>query len=106
MTTFFVTRHAGAVEWARRRGLQVDRQVSHLEATDVAAGDVVIGSLPVHLAGQICQRGARYLHLSLDMPPAARGRELSADELDAYGARLEPYAVLPGTCPAHQEATT
>jgi CRISPR-associated protein Csx16 len=95
MTTFFVTRHAGAIDWAQRRGLQVDRQVSHLEATDVAAGDVVIGSLPVHLAGQICQRGAQYLHLSLDLPAAARGRELSADELDAYGARLEAFEVLP-----------
>lgn len=93
MTTFFVSRHAGAVEWALRRGVTVDRQVCHLAPAEVAAGDTVIGSLPVHLVAQICARGARYLHLSIDIPAAARGRELNADELDAYGARLEAFDV-------------
>lgn len=59
----------------------------------------MIGILPVHLAAQLCARGARYLNLSLDLPAAARGRELSAEELDAYGARIEGYEVRPeGLC--------
>lgn len=93
MTTFFITRHPGAVEWARRQGLAVDRQLAHLDPQAVQAGDIVIGILPVHLAAQVCARGGRYLHLSLDLPPEARGRELSADELEQFGARLEGYVV-------------
>ncbi|BCX88945.1 CRISPR-associated protein Csx16 [Methylomarinovum tepidoasis] len=92
-TTFFVSRHPGAVEWARRQGLRIDRQVDHLDVEEIQPGDTVIGTLPVHLAAQVCRRGARYLHLSLEIPPEARGRELSAEELDKYGARLEEYEI-------------
>ena len=99
MTTWFVTRHPGAVEWAARQGLHIDRHVAHLDPASIAPGDSVIGILPVHLAAQLCARGARYLTLSLDLPAAARGRELSAEELDAYGARIEGYEVRPeGLC--------
>jgi len=96
MTTFFVSRHPGAIEWAQRRGLAVDRQIAHLDPGIVAPGDTVIGTLPIHLAACIHERGARYLNLSLDLPPTARGQELSADELETYGARLEPYVVQAG----------
>lgn len=94
MATWFVSRHPGAVEWARRRGLWVDRQVSHLDPGAVNAGDTVIGTLPVHLAAEVCGRGARYLHLVLVVPPKARGRELDADEMERFGARLEAYRVI------------
>ncbi|WP_374617059.1 CRISPR-associated protein Csx16 [Thauera aminoaromatica] len=97
MTTWFVTRHPGAIEWARRRGLHIDRKISHLTLEEISPGDTVIGILPVHLAAQVCARGAHYLNLSLDLPAEARGRELSADELDACGARLEAYAITPVT---------
>lgn len=93
MTTYLVTRHPGAIAWAERQGIQVDRQIDHLDPGIVAAGDTVIGILPVNLAAQVCARGGRYLNLSLDLPAEARGRELSADELEAYGARLEAYVV-------------
>lgn len=93
MTTYFVTRHPGALEWAARQGLRVDRQLDHLDVAILAPGDVVIGILPVHLAAEVCRRGARFFNLSLDVPPEARGRELGADELERYGARLEEYRV-------------
>lgn len=93
MTIFFVTRHPGAIDWAARRGICVDKSVTHLEPSQVAAGDTVIGTLPVQLAEQICKRGANYLHLTLDLSPEARGRELCADEMDAFGARLEAFVV-------------
>lgn len=95
MSTFFISRHPGAVEWARRQGLAVDRWEPHLDVDGLQPGDTVIGTLPVHLAAQVCARGARYLHLSLDLPVAWRGRELSAEELTVAGARLEAYCVGP-----------
>ena len=94
MTTFFVTRHPGAVEWAERHDLKVDRWVEHLDSAAVAAGDIVIGTLPVHVAAEVCARGARYLHLVVDVPASHRGRELSADELERFGADLRGYRVL------------
>lgn len=93
MTVYFVTRHAGAREWARRRGLDVDAVVSHLDPAKVTPGDVVVGTLPVHLVAEVVERGGRYLHLTLDVPPDLRGRELTADDMDRLGARLEEYVV-------------
>lgn len=94
---YFVSRHAGAIAWARQYPWAARAEfVTHLDPRIVAPGDVVIGTLPVHLAAQICARGARYLHLSLDLEAAQRGSELSADELDAAGARLTPYTVTRG----------
>lgn len=93
MTVLFVTRHPGATDWAARRRLAVDRQLPHLDPAEVRPGDRVLGTLPVNLAAEVCARGALFYNLSLDLPPQARGRELSADELAAYGARLERYEV-------------
>ena len=93
MTTYFVSRHTGAIEWAAHRGLVVDRQADHLDVMDVKQGDVVIGSLPVNLAAEVCSRGGRYLHLSLELPVDLRGRELTVDDMYALGARLEEFQV-------------
>jgi CRISPR-associated protein Csx16 len=92
-TTILVTRHAGAVEWAKRQGIAIDRMVEHLDPAEVQPGDVVIGTLPIHLAAEVCLRGARYLHLVLDLPPERRGLELTAEEMRRLGARLEEYSV-------------
>lgn len=93
MTTWFVSRHPGAVEWIGRQNSAIDRYVTHLASARVQPRDTVIGSLPVNLAAAICARGARYLHLSLQLPAHLRGQELSADPLDELGARLEEYRV-------------
>ncbi len=91
--TFFVTRHSGAVEWATRQGIAIDRAVEHLDPREIRPGDVVIGTLPVHLASEVCARGARYLHLAMELPVELRGRELTADELDRWGARIVQFWV-------------
>ena len=93
MTTWFVSRHPGAIEWATRQTLAVDQFVHHLDPALVRGGDTVMGSLPVHLAAAVCERGARYLHLSVELPEQLRGKELSADQLEQLGANMREYRV-------------
>jgi len=93
MTTYFISRHPGATEWLYEQGITVDAVVDHLDPDTVRPGDVVLGTLPVNLAARICARGARYLHLSLELPAHWRGRELSADDMRRFGARLEEFRV-------------
>lgn len=93
MTTYFVSRHPGALDWASQEGIKVDRQVAHLLINEIHSGDVVLGTLPVQLAAQVCQRGARYLHLSLDIPEALRGKDLTASDMRACRARLEAFHI-------------
>jgi CRISPR-associated protein Csx16 len=90
-TTWFVSRHPGALDWARQKGLAFDAHVTHLDPAKVSPGDTVIGSLPVNLAATVCARGARYFNLSLDLPERLRGQELDAATLDACAARVEEY---------------
>lgn len=93
MTTFFISRHPGAIEWAARQNLVVTRFVPHLDPAQVEPGDTVIGSLPVNLAAQVCAAGADYWHLSLELPAELRGRELSADDLERLGARVQAFSI-------------
>ena len=99
MTIWFVSRHPGAKTWAAQQGLCIDQQVNHLNAEQVQAGDTVIGTLPVHLAAAVCNQGARFFNLSLDIPAHCRGRELSADELRTCHARLEGFHITPQAPP-------
>ena len=93
MTTYLITRHPGAVEWVLRQGVSADAVLTHLDPSRIQAGDTVIGTLPVHLAAAVCARGAKFVSLTLDLPPALRGRELKVDDLEACGARLEAFVV-------------
>ena len=43
MTIWFISRHPGALEWARRNGVTFDHHVKHLDTDDIADGDTVIG---------------------------------------------------------------
>ena len=93
MTTYFVTRHPGAVDWAGQHGIAVDVTVAHLDVGTIQPGDRVLGTLPVQLAATVCERGGRFFNLSLDVPVELRGRELSAAELMRCNARLEEFTV-------------
>lgn len=93
MTTWFVSRHPGALQWMRQHGHAFDRHVSHLDATQVVPGDTVLGTLPVQLAAQVCARGTAYWHLTFPMPQEARGGELGAGELSKLGAALQRFVV-------------
>lgn len=98
MATWFVSRHPGAQAWARERGIIADHQVDHLALEQVSAGDRVLGTLPIHLAADVCARGARYIHLTLQIPRELRGKELSAEELNQLGASLQAFHVEAIAC--------
>ncbi len=104
MSVWFVSRHAGACEWARQQALAIDHWVTHLEPAAVHAGDVVIGTLPVNLIAAICARQAYYLHLTLNLTAQQRGAELSAEHMGLAQARLEAYYAR--ACPNSMQAIT
>lgn len=91
--TWVVTRHAGALDWISRQGLKVDHVVEHLDPQEVRHGDCVIGTLPVNLAAEVCERGGSYFHLSIRVPRDLRGRELSADQMQKLSVSLERFHV-------------
>lgn len=102
MRTYFVTRHQGAIDWAREEG-HVD-ELTEVTATlhpgAIQPGDLVIGTLPAHLAARIVERGGRYQHLVLDITEAQRGLELSVADMRANGARLEELFIQRACVPA------
>ncbi len=89
--TYFISRHPGAFAWAKSQGFQVDECLQHFDVNQVQPGDTILGTLPVNLIAQVNQRGGRYFHLSLELPADVRGKELSAEEMDTFGARLEEF---------------
>lgn len=93
MTTWFVTRHNGAVFWAARQKLYAPdmKRVADLDPDWVQSGEIVYGTLPVNLVSKIIARGARYFHLSMNIPAELRGRDLSADEMEQIEATLEEF---------------
>lgn len=93
MTTYFVTRHAGAIQWAKEQGIGVDHVVDHVNTEDIQSGDSVLGTLPVNLVAELNEKGARYFHLTLPLPEHLRGKEISAESMRELGAKLEEFVV-------------
>jgi CRISPR-associated protein Csx16 len=97
MTTYFVTRHAGAKQWANDQGINVDFLVDHLNIEAIQTGDTVLGSLPVNLVAELNEKGAQYFHLTLPLSEELRGKEISAELMRELGAKLEEYFVIKGS---------
>ena len=95
MSVWLVSRHPGALEWLSQRGVLVDCIIPHIHVEQVCAGDLVIGTLPVHLAAEVCQRGGSYFHLALSVPQEWRGRELTLAQMEQCGAELLPFTIHP-----------
>ena len=94
MTTYLVTRHQGAVDWATHSGFAFDTHLTHLpDELTLQTGDVVAGSLPINIVADLCEKGVTYLHLSLRIPENLRGVELTQEQLDNLDARLEAFDV-------------
>jgi putative CRISPR-associated protein (TIGR02620 family) len=100
--TYFVTRHEGATEWARAEGhIHPDTSVvTTLDTETVQSGDTVIGTLPVHLAARVIERGGRYQHLVLNIGEQQRGRELTVDDMRSCGARIEELYIQRNVIPS------
>jgi CRISPR-associated protein Csx16 len=94
MIRWFVSRHNGAIEWAKRRKLPVDRWVSHLNVNEIHSGDIVMGTLPLGAAAEICCRGAAFYTLDFPTEESQRGKELTADDLYTAKASLQRYIVI------------
>jgi CRISPR-associated protein Csx16 len=94
MTTYFITRHQGAAQWAEQQGFKIDHVVSHFDTQTVQQGDRVLGTLPVNLAAEVCARGGQYYHLSMDSPLEYRGKELSPYLMNEFGAKLQLFTII------------
>lgn len=94
MATYVVSRHEGVPEWLRRQGLHEFTHVAHLNMDQLRRGDLVIGPLPLHVVTALCNRGVKYHHIALDVAEEDRGRDLSADEMERAGARLERVRLI------------
>lgn len=84
-----ITRHAGLVEWLRRRGI-VGKVVEHATPENVKQ-KFVYGVLPMHLAA--LAEGV----VVVDMPrltPEQRGKDLTPEEMDNAGATMVQYCVI------------
>ncbi|MDY6991954.1 MAG: CRISPR-associated protein Csx16 [Pseudomonadota bacterium] len=92
--TYFISRHPGAFAWANTQGFQVDECLEHFDVNLIQDGDTVIGTLPVNLIAQVNERGGRYFHLALELPAERRGQELSAEEMQKFGAQLKEFKVI------------
>lgn len=87
--TIIVTRHKGLVEWLERHG--ITGEVKPSVTVDDIRNKHVIGALPAHIA-----QYALYLtSVDYSCPFEKRGKELTADDLDSYGAKLFDYTVIP-----------
>jgi CRISPR-associated protein Csx16 len=82
-----VTRHSGAIEWLRRQGIEAE--VIAQATPDQIRGKNVIGALPLHLATECFTMTS----IAFDTPPNKRGEELSANDMEKFGARLETFLV-------------
>lgn len=102
LAAYFITRHEGTERWARiaarkrRLPFAIDAFCAHIDPATLRPGDVVMGTLPVHVIAQVIARGAEFWALDIDVPPDLRGVEMSATQLAACNARLTRYQVQAG----------
>ena len=83
-----ISRHQGLLDWLASKGI-TGRVIPHATSDDVR-GKNVIGNLPLHLAA--LADTVTVVNLP-NLPAELRGKELSAEEMDQYGASLATYKV-------------
>lgn len=99
MTSYLVTRHEGTRQWVQamaaedRLPFRIDRVLEHLDPAQLHKGDVVVGTLPVHVAAALHGKGVTFWSLDLDVPPHERGKELNEQQIAGYGGRFTRYEV-------------
>lgn len=93
---YLISRHQGAVQWLDEKGFDDPVLITHASPEFLASlteSDFVFGTLPIHLACEVCGKGARFFNLVMDVPAEFRGQELTAEKMDEFGARLTEYRI-------------
>lgn len=92
---FIVTSHSGTVTWMARKGIEADKVVmGDFDVAAVQPGDIVIGTLPLHLAAEVIRKGGRYWNFVLVKPEALRDkRDLAVQEIEQCQPRLEEFRI-------------
>ena len=94
MSNWFISRHRGAIAWIKEQPQwHIDHYRDHLDPDEIAPGDTVIGTLPLHLAAAVCAKGAQWYALQLLQEAERRGSEYSAAEMRAMGCTLQRYHI-------------
>ncbi len=90
MIDLIVTRHAGLVEYLTEEGIVPEgvEVISHA-SPEAVAGRHVCGVLPHSLS---CLT-ASFTEVPLRLPPALRGKELTADDVSRYAGTPVTYRV-------------
>ena len=89
--TVVVSRHEGAVEWLKNRGIIGDRIISHVENPVEIEGCIVYGNIPLHLAA--VAESVFSVEIP-NLPKEFRGADLTPEQMDEFGARLRQYSVV------------
>jgi len=85
-----VTRHRGLVDFLREDGfLEEIELTSHVRDPNILRGREVWGNLPMHLAAY----ADKVVCVDLDLPPEARGKDLTSDEVRKYCRSISTYRV-------------
>lgn len=93
MSVWFVSRHLGAIEWIKQKNIHIDYFIEHLDIHQIQKNDTVIGVLPIPLAAQVCEKGAKFYCLSVEVERSQRGTELSAEQLTAQNCHLQSFFI-------------
>lgn len=100
MRGIIVSRHVGAIEFAREfcrfANIEVVMTVDHLDT--VPEVDVIVGVLPLHLAIQLLKQKTVYLVQLPNLPRELRGRELTVEEMVKYGAGVYRFGLVRKCC--------
>jgi len=94
VTTWVVTRHAGALDWLKDLGIKADYTVSDLEISKPQKGDIIVGILPIQHIATLNQRGVRYFHIAQELLPDDRAQELTAEQMRERSAELVEYQAV------------
>ncbi len=91
---YIITRHAGAIEWLRNNGIEGEIRSSLSGEPDyLRPGDEVVGGLPPLLLHRVMQH--RAVPFVVQFPVGTpRGREMTAEEMDKFGAKLIRFAMV------------
>ena len=85
-----ITKHKALVEFLREKGIALDAKVIEHATLDDIRGEHVVGVLPIHMAAE----ADRMTVIPLNLPPEARGRELTLDEVRRYAGPPATYKVV------------